>query len=137
MLTPIVIDVLTIILENKFFPEVLDHIWGRADFIETSKIPLMIIELIVFALGEEIAIRAFYQKQTTKLIGFVPSLILTSAIFALGHFTFDRPIIVVLDLLEVFVDSLFFGLVFKETDNAWCSWLSHFVGNVVAIFLML
>ena len=88
-------------------------------------------------LGEEIALRAFYQKQMDKLTGFVPALIIASFIFAMGHFSYGDPAIVAVDLAGVFIDSLFFGLVFKETDNAWCSWLSHSLGDIVAVAVMM
>ena len=91
---------------------------------------------MVLALGEEIAMRGFFQRQTAKHIGTVPAIILTSVLFAMGHFTFADPIIEILDLASIFIDSIFFGLAFKETDNAWFSWTSHFLANVLALTLI-
>ena len=137
ILVPTILDFLTISLEKKFLPEVLEHIEGRITFIDKSQVIITVISLVVLALGEEIALRAFFQKQSTKLIGFIPSLIVTSLVFSFGHFSYDEPLIVVIDLVEIFINSIFYGLVFKETDNAYCSWLSHFLANVAGIFLFL
>lgn len=31
----------------------------------------------------------------------------------------------------------FASLVFKETDNAWCSWVSHSLADIVAVVVMM
>ena len=136
-LMPTIMVFVSIFLEKKFMPEVLQHIKERVGFIDKSQIVGTVISLVVLALGEEIALRAFFQKQSTKLKGFIPSIIITSILFSLGHFAYDEPLIVVIDLVEIFIDSIFYGLVFKETDNAFCSWLSHFLSNLIAVFLFL
>lgn len=136
-LMPTIMVFVSIFLEKKFMPEVLQHIKERVGFIDKSQIVGTVISLVVLALGEEIALRAFFQKQSTKLMGFIPSIIITSILFSLGHFAYDEPLIVVIDLVEIFIDSIFYGLVFKETDNAFCSWLSHFLSNLIAVFLFL
>ena len=136
-LMPTIMVFVSIFLEKKFMPEVLQHIKERVGFINKSQIVGTVISLVVLALGEEIALRAFFQKQSTKLMGFIPSIIITSILFSLGHFAYDEPLIVVIDLVEIFIDSIFYGLVFKETDNAFCSWLSHFLSNLIAVFLFL
>ena len=136
-LIPTIMVFVSIFLEKKFMPEVLQHIKERVGFIDKSQIVGTVISLVVLALGEEIALRAFFQKQSTKLMGFIPSIIITSILFSLGHFAYDEPLIVVIDLVEIFIDSIFYGLVFKETDNAFCSWLSHFLSNLIAVFLFL
>ena len=95
-----------------------------------------ILTMAVLTLGEEIAWRGFFQKQTAKKIHYMLSIIITSILFALGHYSEGSFIIVAYDLLFVFIDSSLFGLVFKETDNAWCSWIPHFLADVLAIFLI-
>ncbi len=137
-LIPIVIDVTEIFAEKAFFPEILEHTMARLPFeIDPAKVIPIILELLLVPLGEEIALRAFYQKQMDKLMGFVPALIIASFIFAAGHFSYGNPAIVAVDLAGVFIDSIFFGLVFKETDNAWCSWISHSLADIVAVIVMM
>ena len=137
-LIPIVIDVAQIFIEKAFFPEILEHMVARIPFeINPAMIVPIVLELLLVPLGEEIALRAFYQKQMGKLTGLVPALIIASFIFAIGHFSYGNPAIVAVDLAGVFVDSIFFGLVFKETDNAWCSWISHSMADIVAVVVMM
>ena len=138
ILIPVIFDVLTIFIDRAFFPEVTEHMLARLPFeIDASRMVLILIELLVVPLGEEIALRAFYQKQLTKLTGFVPALIIASFIFAMGHFSYDSPVVVILDLAGVFIDSIIFGLIFKETDNAWCSWISHSLADIVAVIVIM
>ena len=137
-LIPIVIDVMQIVIEKAFFPEILEHTVARIPFeIDPAKVIPIILQLLLLPLGEEIALRAFYQKQMNKLTGFAPALIMASFIFAIGHFSYGNPAIVVVDLAGVFIDSIFFGLVFKETDNAWCSWISHSLADIAVVIVVM
>ena len=137
-LIPIVIDVAQIFIEKAFFPEILEHTVARIPFeIDPAKVVPIILQLLLLPLGEEIALRAFYQKQMDKLTGFVPALIIASFVFAIGHFSYGNPFIVAVDLAGVFINSIFYGLVFKETDNAWCSWISHSMADIVAVVVMM
>lgn len=135
-ITPAILNILSIIIAKKFLPEYIEHLSSRTNFIDSSEILNTILMLLVAALGEEIAWRAFFQKQTTKIMKFIPSLIITSVLFSLGHFNFGNPLIVIYDLVFIFLNSIFYGLVFKKTDNAWCSWVSHFIANIVGIFII-
>ncbi|MBP3234834.1 MAG: CPBP family intramembrane metalloprotease [Eubacterium sp.] len=137
-LIPIVIDVTEIFIEKAFFPEILEHTMERIPFeIDPAKVIPIILQLLILPLGEEIALRAFYQKQMDKMTGFLPALIIASFIFAMGHFSYGNPALVAVDLAGVFIDSIFFGLVFKETDNAWCSWISHSLADIAAVIVMM
>lgn len=137
-LIPIVIGVMQIVIEKAFFPEILEHTVARIPFeIDPAKVIPIILQLLLLPLGEEIALRAFYQKQMNKLTGFAPALIIASFIFAIGHFSYGNPAIVAVDLAGVFINSIFYGLVFKETDNAWCSWVSHSLADIVAVVVMM
>ncbi len=135
-ITPALLNILCFIIAKRFLPKYIEHLGNRTNFIDSSEIIKTILMLAIAALGEEIAWRAFFQKQTTKIIKFIPSLIITSVLFSLGHFNFNNPLIVIYDLIFIFINSIFYGLVFKKTDNAWCSWISHFIANVIGIFMM-
>lgn len=135
-ITPALLNILSLIIAKNFLPEYIEHLSNRTSFIDSSEIIKTILMLAVAALGEEIAWRAFFQKQTTKIIKFIPSLIITSILFSLGHFNLSDPLIVIYDLVFIFINSIFYGLVFKKTDNAWCSWISHFIANLIGIFMI-
>lgn len=138
ILLTLIMNVICSAIAKLCLPAYIEHVHARAgDFLDFANLPKLLLELIVFALGEEIAWRAFFQKQTTKAMPFIPSLILTSFLFALGHFNFGTPIIVFYDLMFVFIDSVIYGIIFKKTDNAWCSFLAHFLANLLSTILYL
>jgi len=133
---PFITCILSTVIANKFLPEFNEHVNNRASFAISGDLIKTILIMAVLTLGEEIAWRGFFQKQTTKIIKFIPSIILTSLLFALGHFSAGSFAIVAYDLLFVFIDSSLFGLIFKETDNAWCSWIPHFLADILGVLLL-
>lgn len=136
LIIPTLLNILCFLIAKNFLPEYIEHLNGRTNFINSSEIIKTVLMLAVAALGEEIAWRAFFQKQTTKVLKFIPSLIITSILFSLGHFNFGNLLIVIYDLSSIFINSIFYGLVFKKTDNAWCSWISHYIANLIGIFMI-
>ena len=134
---PFITCILSTVIANKFLPEFNEHVNNRASFAISEDLIKTILLMAVLTLGEEIAWRGFFQKQTTKIIKFIPSIILTSLLFALGHYSSGSFIVVAYDLLFVFIDSSLFGLVFKETDNAWCSWIPHFLADILGVLLII
>ncbi len=133
---PFVSIVLCTVIANEFLPEFNEHLKERISFATSSELMRTILTMAVLTLGEEIAWRGFFQKQVTKKMHYILSIIITSMLFALGHYSAGSFGIVAYDLLFVFIDSSLFGLVFKETDNAWCSWIPHFLADVIALFLI-
>ena len=134
---PFVTCILSTVIANKFIPEFNEHVNNRASFAISDNLMKTILTMAVLTLGEEIAWRGFFQKQTTKIIKFVPSIILTSLLFALGHFSTGSFVVVAYDLLFVFIDSTIFSLIFNETDNAWCSWIPHFLADILGVLLII
>jgi len=134
---PFVTCILSTVIANRFIPEFNEHVNNRASFAISDNLMKTILTMAVLTLGEEIAWRGFFQKQTTKIIKFVPSIILTSLLFALGHFSTGSFVVVAYDLLFVFIDSTIFSLIFKETDNAWCSWIPHFLADILGVLLII
>ena len=137
LLMPIVMNAICNIIAKLVIPEFIQHLITRTDFLTMSKILLLLIELVIAALGEEIAWRAFFQNQLTKAIPFVPSLIISSALFAICHCTQGEMAVVLYDLLFVFINALFYGMLFKKTNNAFVSALAHFLANLFGIVFIL
>lgn len=136
ILIPSFINIITWFVTDPLIPGYVEHLKDRTDILDPSKMATTVITLLVAALGEEIANRAFFQKQIAKIIGFVPSLLITSLFFAAAHFEPGDVLTVVYDLSLIFINSVFYGLVFKRTDNAWCSWVSHLLANITGFILM-
>ena len=135
-LLPFVSCILCTVIANKFLPEFNEHLKNRISFTTSSELTKTILTMAVLTLGEEIAWRGFFQKQVSKQMNYGLSIIITSILFALGHYSVGAIVVVAYDLLFVFIDSSLFGLVFKETDNAWCSWIPHFLADILALFLI-
>ncbi|MGO1059623.1 CPBP family intramembrane glutamic endopeptidase [Planococcus sp. FY231025] len=138
IILPVVMNAVSIGLALLFLPEYLEHVLARTEaFLSWNLFFLLILQLAVFALGEEIAWRAFFQKQVSKMMPIVPALLFSSLLFALGHIAFGAPLVVVYDLFFVFINSVLFGVVFYKTNNAWISAIAHFLANLSSVIFFL
>ena len=137
ILMPSIMNIICYLIAKLFVPEFVDHVAGRIDFLALDKFLLLIIQFMVAALAEEIAWRAFFQKQLSKVITFVPALIISSVLFALCHYTQGNIIVVAYDILFVFVNAIFYGIIFYKTDNAFVSATAHFLANLLAATVVL
>ena len=59
--------------------------------------------------------------------------------FGIAHWTKGDPVIVMIDVLLVIVDSVFFGIIFARSKNVYTAWISHFLGDLFGLvfFIML
>ena len=96
----------------------------------------MIFQLIILALWEEVLWRAFFQNKLSKYIPIVPTILITSALFAIGHISEGINYIVLFDILFVFIDSILYGIVFYKSKNAWLSFFSHFLANITSLIVL-
>ncbi|MFA7660054.1 MAG: type II CAAX endopeptidase family protein [Anaerovoracaceae bacterium] len=134
---PIIMDAVSITISKLFLPEYIEHVLARTEiFISFDKIVIAILQLAFLALGEEIAWRAFFQKQLNKVLPIIPTLLISSVLFAIGHFNQGDPVIVLYDVFFVFVNSVLYGIIFYKTNNAWISTISHFVANLFSIIVL-
>lgn len=134
---PIIMDAVAITISKLFLPEYIEHVLARTEvFVSFDKIVIMIIQLAFLALGEEIAWRAFFQKQLNKAIPIIPTLLISSVFFAIGHFNQGNAVIVLYDVFFVFINSVLYGIIFYKTNNAWISAISHFVANLFSIIVL-
>lgn len=131
VLMPTIMNIICFLIASLFVPEFIEHLKTRTDFLALSQIPLLLVELIISALGEEIAWRAFFQKQFSKIIPFLPSLIISAFLFSLCHYTQGSLIVVLYDLLFIFINAIFYGIVFHKTDNVYVNTFSHFLANLL------
>lgn len=134
---PLVMDIVSITLSKFFLPGYIDHVIARAgNFVTFDKLVLMLVQLAVLALGEEIAWRAFFQKQLSKVMPITPVIIISSLLFAMGHITSGSLVIVVYDVFFVFVNSILYGVIFHKVNNAWISAISHFTANLFSVIVL-
>ncbi len=134
---PLIMNIVCIGLSKLMLPEYFEHVIERSAAVLTyDKIVLLVIQLLVLALGEEIAWRAFYLNRLSKIIPATPALIFSSLLFAICHVQSGDIIIVAYDVLFVFINSLFYGIIFKKTNNACISWISHFIANIFGVVVL-
>ncbi len=137
IIMPTIMNFLVIILAKLILPSYVEHIVSRSEaMLLVNNLPVLIIQLLVFAIGEEIAWRAFFQKQIRSFLPIIPAILITSVFFSLGHLTSGSPVIVAYDLFFVFVNSLIYGIVFHKTNNVWLSAISHFAANLFAVIIL-
>ncbi|MFP5304059.1 CPBP family intramembrane glutamic endopeptidase, partial [Cobetia sp. SIMBA_158] len=71
----------------------------------------LIVQLALYAYGEEVAWRGFFQRNLLKVLPVGPTIIITSILFSIGHFAFGSFAIVSYDLFFIFINSIFYGIV--------------------------
>ncbi|MCM1082061.1 MAG: CPBP family intramembrane metalloprotease [Clostridium sp.] len=137
VIIPTLADILCFTLAKYILPEFLEHISDRTDFLAFDKFLILLVELIVAALGEEIAWRGFFQPQLSKLLPFGVSLMIMSVLFAICHMTTGSVIVILYDMLFIVINAIIYGLVYKRTHNIPISTLSHFIANLSGVLILL
>lgn len=134
---PMIMDAVSITIAKLFLPQYIEHVLARTEiFISFDKIILMLLQLAFLALGEEIAWRAFFQKQLNKAFSIIPVLLISSALFAFGHLTKGSVGIVIYDIFFVLINSILYGIIFYKSNNAWMSAISHFIANLFSVIVL-
>jgi membrane protease YdiL (CAAX protease family) len=137
ILLPLIMDAASITIGKIFLPEYIEHLLARTElFISFDKVILLVFQLAVLAIGEEIAWRAFFQKQLNNAFSVIPVLLISSVLFAIGHFNQGSAVIVIYDIFFVFINSILYGIIFYKTKNAWISAISHFAANLFSIIVL-
>ena len=137
IIMPTIMNFLVIFIAKLILPRYIDHVVSRSvGMLTVTNLPILVIQLLFFALGEEIAWRGFFQKQLQSFMTYIPTILITSTLFSLGHLINGPIIIVAYDLLFVFVNSLIYGIIFRKTNSVWMSTISHFAANLFAIIVL-
>lgn len=134
ILIPMVMDIICYAFAKAFVPEFLEHLSERTGFLSTGQIIVLIAELIVAALGEEIAWRGFFLTKLSKRLPFVPALLITATLFSLCHFSVGSFVAVLYDLIFIAVNAVFYGIIYKRSNSIIVSTISHLLANLVGIF---
>ena len=139
LLLPIVSGVVSLVVGNWIFGGAfVSHVLGRASSVGASfdKTALLIGQMLILALGEEIAYRGFFFGKTLKLFPAWLCAFVSSAVFAAGHIAAGNLGLVIYDVAAVFLDSLLFSVVCYKSGNCVISTISHILGNTVSLITM-
>lgn len=138
LVLPIIMDAICVAVSILFLPQYIEYEAQRAGSFVAIQLSLSsIFQFLVFALGEEIAWRAFFQKQLSKVMPIIPVLLFSSLLFSLGHFKGANPVVVIYGLLFTFINSVLYGVIFHKTKNAWVSTIAHFTANIFGVVLFI
>lgn len=137
ILLPVGTGLLSLFLSKFIVPEFFNHVIERTKpILVFDKLLVLIPQLFILALAEEICFRAFLQRKFSICINPIGAVLITSAIFAIGHFSMGSPIVVIYDLVWVFIDSNIYGILFHKTRNVYICWISHFLANVCGVLVL-
>lgn len=135
MLLPMVSAVATLFVGNLIFSEeFVSHVLGRtSSMLSFDKIPLLIIQIIIAAWGEEIAFRGFFLGKSMRIFPFWICAVVSSVVFAAGHIAAGNIGLVAYDIATIFVDSMIFAIIYRRSQNCMISTFSHILGNAIAL----
>ena len=139
VLLPIGTAVATLIIGDLVFKGAFtSHIVGRTDsMLSFDKMPLLMVQVIIAALGEEIAWRGFFLGKSMTILPFWLCSIVSSLLFAVAHIASGSFELVSYDVLMIFIDSIIYSVIYKKTKNCLITTLSHILANTTGIvFLM-
>lgn len=133
-----IFEVAFVLSSHSIAPDYITHeltrIQGMVDM-ETGT-PLLLLQLLILALGEEMAWRGFFQKRLDRHIGFIPSLLVTTCFFTIGHLSRGDAGTIAYGMLEVIVQSIIYGMIFKRTNNIYIAAICHFLANAIAFIVI-
>lgn len=138
VLLPVVSAIVSYFLGKLLLGDrIVEHVLARiSPMLSFGKIPLLIGQLIIGALIEEIAFRGFFVGKGMKLFPFWLCAMVSSTVFAAGHYYPGNIAVVTFDLLWVFIDSLIFSAIYKKTGNCVISAIAHLLSNTVGLILL-
>ncbi len=114
----------------------IDHVLGRISVPGLDRLPLLLFNQIVSVLGEEIEFRAFFVGKGMKRFSFWLAAVAGAALFAAAHYAAGAAGIVAWDLGAIFIDAIFFAILYRRTGNCLISFVPHFLNNMIGFFLV-
>lgn len=116
----------------------IDYDLGRAlDVMESKSAIKLLLFLPISGWGEEIAWRGFFLGKKNEKIPFWIWTVISSALFAIGHFSQHASSIVMYGLSINFICGLIFCCLFHRTRNCMISTIAHVIGNYAEVLFIL
>ncbi|MBZ9687374.1 CPBP family intramembrane metalloprotease [Clostridium estertheticum] len=132
----IILPLLIFFIAKQFVPEFITHVKSRLPLNINAIIPA-IIAITIGTFLEEVIFRGFIQERLSWFIGTPIAIIITSILFAFMHISKGSFKIVTFDLTGIFIDSIFYGIIFSKTKNIFASWSVHYMSDLVALLCFL
>lgn len=137
VLLPVVTGIVPLFLGDLLFDHAFSaHVLGRVEGMLTfENILLLVFQVVVLALGEEIAWRGFFLGRSMQKLPFWLCALLSSLLFAMGHISDAGILLLLYDLSFVFIDSVIFSVIYKKSGNCLISTVSHIIGNAAGLLV--
>ncbi|MDD6038549.1 MAG: CPBP family intramembrane metalloprotease [bacterium] len=134
-LLPALSATLTLVVGNLIFDRAfVDHVLGRtSSLLSFDQIPLLVVEVIIAAFGEEIAFRGFFVGKSMKHFPFWICVLVSSVSFSVGHIAVGAIGLVVFDIATIFIDSILYSIIYHRSENCVISTISHIICNSIGI----
>ncbi len=138
VLLPIATAIGTLLIGDWLFNgEYSAHVIGRTDSILSfDKIPLLAVQVLLAAFGEEIAWRGFFLGKSMQKFPFILCAVVSSALFAVAHFAVGGFALVFYDIATIFIDSMIYSLIYRKTGNCLISTVSHILCNATGFVVV-
>lgn len=119
VLLPVGSATATLLIGNMLFKGAFtSHVLGRTNgMLSFDKIPLLMVQIAIAALGEEIAWRGFFLGKSMRILPFWFCAILSSLLFAIAHISSGSIGLVSYDIFMIFVDSIIYAMIYKKSGN--------------------
>lgn len=138
ILLPIGTGLASLFLSRLIVPDYFVHVIERTQpMLAFDNLFILIPQLFILALAEEICFRGFLQRKLGMCMNTIVAIIITSLIFAIGHFSMGAPIVVIYDITWIFIDSIIYGILFYKTKNIYICWISHLLANICGILVIM
>lgn len=141
VLLPVVTAIASVIIGDAIFKGMYTaHIIERSGaMLSYDKIPLLMIQIAISALGEEIAWRGFFLGKSMRFFPFWVCAFISALLFAIAHIAVGDFGVVFYDVLTIFINSIIYAIIYKKTENCLVTTVSHILCNAagIAFFMML
>ncbi|MBU3100878.1 MULTISPECIES: CPBP family intramembrane glutamic endopeptidase [Clostridium] len=136
ILIPVVSGIVSISLFKFVLPEVYLYASDTKPMLSFGKLLLQIPQLLILAFAEEIAFRGFFQTKLCNITKPIWAIIITSLFFAIGNFSAVSISGIIYISFFIFIDNIIYGVIYQKTKNIYSCTISHFLANVIEIFIL-
>jgi uncharacterized protein len=131
-----IIQPVTVLLAQRWFPAFLEHIQARLPF-ETDIAWAMLLPVLAMSLvGEEMTYRTLIQGRLAPYVGIPAAVGIASLLFGLAHVAPGPVLVVLTDVGLIVVDSILYGAMFARRKNLWVVWLAHLLGDISGLMVL-
>lgn len=139
VLLPVATGIATMVVGDLIFKGGFHaHLVSRTSaMLSYDKLPLLAAQVVIAALGEEIAWRGFFVGKGMEVFPFWLCALVSSLLFAAGHISIGNFGLVFYDVSTIFLDSMIYALIYKKSGNCLISTVAHILCNATGIAAVL